>query len=214
MAAGSQRSVPVPGGCRLVAGPPAAAHAGRRQAGRAERNRGCAAVVSQHGRRRPLRGGRASRAGAAALVAACRARSLLPLGVEQLAAADQAGDHRLDRCLPGGAARVLAATPKKCSSKRVDEGVPLAMGDVRRPAWWAYPVRCQHGHPWGPGRVAVSWSPCGCAPARAGQPRGPGHLTVRCRAEGCRSVWYKPRHDQAGQKWRAGARYLTSVLSA
>jgi hypothetical protein len=29
----------------------------------------------------------------------------------------------------------------------------------------------------------VSWSPCDCAPVRAAKPRGPGHLTVTCRAD-------------------------------
>jgi hypothetical protein len=71
-------------------------------------------------------------------------------------------------------------------------------GDRRRlPAWWAYPERCENGHEWGPGKVAVSWSPCQCRPAREAQPRGSGHLTVECRTPGCRSVWYQPEHDQA-----------------
>jgi hypothetical protein len=71
------------------------------------------------------------------------------------------------------------------------------MGDVSRPDWWAYPVACGHGHPWGPGRVIVSWLPCACGPAREAQAKGPGHLRVSCRAEGCPSVWYKPRHEQS-----------------
>jgi hypothetical protein len=33
------------------------------------------------------------------------------------------------------------------------------MGDGVRPDWWNYPVACGHGHPWGPGRVIVSWMP-------------------------------------------------------
>lgn len=33
--------------------------------------------------------------------------------------------------------------------------------------------------------------------ALAERPRGPRHLTVRCWAEACRSVWYKPRQDKA-----------------
>ena len=41
----------------------------------------------------------------------------------------------------------------------------------------------------------VNWSPCDCEPARAERPRGPGHLTVRCRAGGSSSVWRKPRHE-------------------
>jgi hypothetical protein len=39
--------------------------------------------------------------------------------------------------------------------------------DVRRPAWWCYPTECEHGHPWGPNRVIVSWMPCHCPPAVA-----------------------------------------------
>lgn len=56
---------------------------------------------------------------------------------------------------------------------------------------------CANGHPWGPGRVIVSWMACDCAPARAAHPeaRRPGHQTVACQAAGCRSVWYKPRHE-------------------
>jgi len=50
------------------------------------------------------------------------------------------------------------------------------------PEWWCFPVRCQAGHAWGPGRVIVSWSPCDCPPAVARQPKGPGHRTVRCNA--------------------------------
>jgi len=70
-----------------------------------------------------------------------------------------------------------------------------AMREVRRPDWWPYPESCQHGHPWGPGRVIVSWMPCDCGPARAERQRGPGHLTVSCQVPGCRSRWYRPDHD-------------------
>jgi hypothetical protein len=65
---------------------------------------------------------------------------------------------------------------------------------VQCPAWWKYPAACQHGHEWGPGRVIVSWMPCDCKPA-LGEP-GHGHLVVSCRAEGCKSRWYKPAHDK------------------
>jgi hypothetical protein len=74
--------------------------------------------------------------------------------------------------------------------------------NVRRPAWWKYPEQCRHGHPWGPGRVIVSWSPCDCAPAQA--ELGRGHLTVSCRSDGCRSRWYQPRHDPATTSWQPG----------
>ena len=67
--------------------------------------------------------------------------------------------------------------------------------DVQRPAWWCYPLECANGHPWGPGTIIVSWLPCDCAPARALRSHGPGHQVVYCQAEGCRSVWYKPRHE-------------------
>jgi hypothetical protein len=68
------------------------------------------------------------------------------------------------------------------------------MGD-RLPWWWDYPRECRNGHPWGPGKVAVSWTPCECRSAQAERSRGPGHLTVECRTPGCRSAWYRPRHD-------------------
>jgi len=63
-----------------------------------------------------------------------------------------------------------------------------------RPAWWPYPDHCQAGHPWGPGRVIVGWSPCDC-PGALTLP-GRGHLVVRCRTTGCTSAWYQPRHGQ------------------
>jgi hypothetical protein len=71
------------------------------------------------------------------------------------------------------------------------------MDRVTRPDWWPYPQQCGNGHPWAPGRIIVSWEPCQCEPARAAQPRGSGHRVVLCRAGGCQSVWYQPRHDAA-----------------
>ena len=76
---------------------------------------------------------------------------------------------------------------------------------VRRPAWWSqyYPERCQNGHEWGPGKIIVSWMLCDCPPALAAQTAGPaGHLAVYCAVKGCRSVFYKPRHEP--DKGRAG----------
>jgi hypothetical protein len=35
---------------------------------------------------------------------------------------------------------------------------------VRLPDWWDYPAACEHGHPWGPGRVLIGWKSCRCAP--------------------------------------------------
>jgi hypothetical protein len=70
---------------------------------------------------------------------------------------------------------------------------------VRRPAWWSYPERCENGHEWAPGLITVGWMPCDCPPALAVQERaggGPsGHLAVYCNVKGCRSVWYRPRHE-------------------
>ena len=70
---------------------------------------------------------------------------------------------------------------------------------VRRPDWWCYPERRQNGHEWGPGLITVFWVLCDCGPARAAWERagGPaGHMAVFCNAApGCRSVWYRPRHE-------------------
>jgi len=73
------------------------------------------------------------------------------------------------------------------------------MGDVQRPAWWAYPKQRRNGHPWGPGRVLVSWRPCQCDPARKAQPQGSGHRMIRCREAGCGSVYFQPRHEPGGE---------------
>ena len=73
---------------------------------------------------------------------------------------------------------------------------------VNRPGWWSehYPEHCEHGHDWGPGRVIVAWRSCRCDPAvaAAGGRGSVGHVTVSCRAEGCKSIWYKPRHEPEG----------------
>ena len=46
--------------------------------------------------------------------------------------------------------------------------------------------------------ITVSWSPCDCPPAvTAGTPGPAGHLAVYCNVKGCRSVWYRPRHEPA-----------------
>ena len=72
------------------------------------------------------------------------------------------------------------------------------MDDVLRPDWWSYPLACAHGHEWAPGRVIVSWTPCDCAQCQVeGKPPKFGHLTVSLPGPGCRSRWYKPRHDPA-----------------
>lgn len=71
----------------------------------------------------------------------------------------------------------------------------MSSGAVR-PDWWTYPERCSNGHTWAPGLVTVSWMPCDCAGARRND-GGLGHLRVSCRADGCRSAWYRPRHESA-----------------
>jgi hypothetical protein len=71
---------------------------------------------------------------------------------------------------------------------------------VRRPAWWSYPERCENGHEWAPGLIIMSWSMCDCPPTLAAGTPGPsGHLAVYCRHPGCRSVWYRPRHEPAAR---------------
>jgi hypothetical protein len=67
------------------------------------------------------------------------------------------------------------------------------MSAVVRPDWWCYPLQCPAGHPWAPGRVTVGWMPCDCPNAAANNVLG--HLWVRCRADGCPSIWYRPRHE-------------------
>ena len=37
---------------------------------------------------------------------------------------------------------------------------------------WCYPLECEHGHPWAPGRIIVAWMPCDCPPAAAERERG------------------------------------------
>jgi hypothetical protein len=66
---------------------------------------------------------------------------------------------------------------------------------VQLPDWWKYPAACEQGHAWGPGRVIVSWVACHCeAAVRAvGEGGVAGHRVVSCRAEGCRSAWFRPR---------------------
>jgi hypothetical protein len=69
--------------------------------------------------------------------------------------------------------------------------------DVQLPDWWIYPKYCGHGHPWGPGRVIVSWTPCQCQPAREAQAKGSGHRLIECRTPGCGWVDYEPLHDES-----------------
>ena len=70
---------------------------------------------------------------------------------------------------------------------------------VRRPAWWYYPKRWEHGHEWGPGRVLVSWVRCHCPAARAAHPDDAawGYLEVACGEPGCRWVWCDPANTSA-----------------
>jgi hypothetical protein len=64
----------------------------------------------------------------------------------------------------------------------------VRMDDGSLPHWWPYPQQCEHGHPWGPGRVIVAWRRCWC--------RGPGegHTIVACRVPGCPCVSCIPAH--------------------
>jgi hypothetical protein len=66
------------------------------------------------------------------------------------------------------------------------------MNDVERPGWWWYPLACRKGHPWGPGRVSVGWTPCRCA-------GGDGHLRVHCGERDCGETWYKPPHTAGAE---------------
>ena len=56
------------------------------------------------------------------------------------------------------------------------------------PVWWPYPASCGQGHPWGPGKIIVTFRPCSCLDGELGA----GHTIVACRADGCGSVWYRP----------------------
>lgn len=64
------------------------------------------------------------------------------------------------------------------------------MNSQRLSEWWDLPTQCENGHPWGPGRVIVSWQGC----CYSLEPFA-GHRVARCRTEGCGSVWYDPPHD-------------------
>jgi hypothetical protein len=59
------------------------------------------------------------------------------------------------------------------------------------PVWWPYPPSCAQGHPWGPGKIIVTFRPCACV----GEEPGKGHTVVHCRVDGCRYRWYTPAHD-------------------
>uniref|UniRef100_UPI003F498D67 hypothetical protein n=1 Tax=Actinokineospora sp. CA-119265 TaxID=3239890 RepID=UPI003F498D67 len=66
------------------------------------------------------------------------------------------------------------------------------------------PDRCFDGHPLGPNRVLVGWSPCSCPGSEYG-----GHRTWTCRAcldaadrdTAHRAVIYRGHHDRAGGQW-------------
>jgi len=80
------------------------------------------------------------------------------------------------------------------------------MSSVVRPDWWCYPLQCPAGHPWAPGRITVGWMPCDCRNAQANNVLG--HLWVRCRAEGCTAIWYRPRHRPDGHGLAEFARIM------
>jgi hypothetical protein len=118
-------------------------------------------------------------------------------------AQDPAGPWRGSAALRAGADLIHHAAAFACRSPARSRcwqvsRLYVLVSSVSRsdlPDWWAYPEECAHGHPWGPGKVIVSWTPCMCTPALTRQARGPGHRTVSCRADGCTSTWYSPRHD-------------------
>ena len=69
---------------------------------------------------------------------------------------------------------------------------------VRHPAWWSYPERYKNEHEQGPGPDHGVVVDVRLSPALAAGTRGPSEYpAVYWRAKGCRSVWYRPRHDTA-----------------
>ena len=46
------------------------------------------------------------------------------------------------------------------------------------PDWWTDAEHCGNGHPWGPGKVLITWQRCQCDSARKArppEPRAPDH---------------------------------------
>jgi len=60
-----------------------------------------------------------------------------------------------------------------------------------------YPEACRRGHPWGPGRITINWSPC--------EKHLAGHHHVYCRPPegGCGEVWTDPPcvKERSEEKW-------------
>jgi hypothetical protein len=84
---------------------------------------------------------------------------------------------------------------RRCRGKRADRR-------LQRKAQTEQLIRAQaaNGHGWRPGLITVGWPMCDWPPAVAAQEQaggGPaGHLAVYCEASpGCRSAWYRPRHE-------------------
>jgi hypothetical protein len=86
--------------------------------------------------------------------------------------------------------------------------------DVQLPEWWTDPEHCGNGHPWGPGRVLLSWMPCQCDPARKARPRSPGHRVIACRAPGCEWTVHHPPHDPASALGVKAAHAATDLAYA
>ena len=59
-----------------------------------------------------------------------------------------------------------------------------------RPDWWTHPARCQRGHAWGARPCDRRPAPCDAHPPAQSAREERGHLTVRCRAADCSSIWY------------------------
>ncbi len=84
-----------------------------------------------------------------------------------------------------------SATSSETTRPRRRPPAGRAVGQPRRRPWGELveiaPEQCPNGHPFGPNRVLVGWSPGAC-PGTAGG-RG-GHRTYSCRA--CGATIYRP----------------------
>jgi hypothetical protein len=69
--------------------------------------------------------------------------------------------------------------------------------EARPGAHGSHPVRGRPSAAPISGLIIVSWMLCDCPAARAASGGGAaGHMAVFCNAApGCRSVWYRPRHE-------------------
>jgi hypothetical protein len=72
----------------------------------------------------------------------------------------------------------------------------------------------QAGHPWGPGRVIISFGPCDCSVAQQEPSRG--HVKIRCLEPGCTSTFHEPRNttDSMSRGVRVRPRTLQSLADS